>query len=143
MFLVVIGFWCYYFWGNRKKYFPSVFRNSGTEVSDNNSGQAKLQKKLDSLQAEYDYLYKLCSSDSTETDTVKVVENDSEEIAELREENAELRRELDQIKNSRKIYNTKSETANAKTKNEKPLPIARNSNAAELQKFLTELYGDR
>lgn len=80
---------------------------------------AVLSKSLDSLKV---------LSDISDTDT--------SEIQSLKEENAELRRQLAE-KEAVQIQPNKTKT------NEKNLPIARNSRAIELQRFLTDTYGNR
>jgi prefoldin subunit 5 len=69
----------------------------------------------------------------------KVVEL-NREIGELKTENAELRRELDSMKSTKKET---ASTKKTKKKHETTIPIARNTRAIELQRYLTELYGNR
>lgn len=143
LFAVTFLAWGYYLWGNRKRFFQS---GKGEVITDYTE-RVRLEKELDSLQEKYDYLLKLCS-DTTQKyepvaeETRQEPESDSR-VDELIAENAELRRELDQIKSERKSQPKASQTTKQKKSDEKNIPIARNSRAVELQKFLTDLYGDR
>lgn len=127
LFLLLAVGWVYYLWGNRKSFFRK------TEVHTDYTERVRLEKELDSLQEKYDYLVQICSDES----------NTNPEVKRLRTENTELRRELDALRSEPDPVQTASQTVKPKKSNEKNLPIARGRDAVELQKFLTELYGDR
>ena len=138
--VISLSFWCYYLYKNRNRFLYK------TETVTDYTERVRLEKELDSLQEKYDYLYKLCSTDSitgknpeAEPESDGKITELNREIGELKTENAELRRELDQ----RKAETKSMSNSNPRKSNEKNIPIARNSRAVELQKFLTELYGDR
>lgn len=137
LFAVMIIAWGYYIWGNRKRFFRS------TEVVTDYTERVRLEKELDSLQEKYDYLLKLCSDTAQKPEPITEAPESDSRVEELIAENAELRRELDQIKSQRNTQPKASQTIKTKKSDEKNIPIARNSRAVELQKFLTELYGDR
>lgn len=127
LFLLLAVGWVYYLWGNRKSFFRKA------EVHTDYTERVRLEGELDSLQKKYDYLVQICSDESKM----------NLEVKRLRSENSELRRELDALRTSPKAAPTASQTIKPKKSDEKNLPIARNGAAVELQKFLTELYGDR
>lgn len=143
--LVLVGWTGYILFKNKSRF---MSKYAGTETVTQNDDAETLRRQLAELQGKYDYLLQLCSSDTTTTNTAVPVQQTTDtlteslslQISELRAENLELRRELDQRKSTVK---PKSNTTNPKKNNEKNIPIARNSGAVELQKFLTELYGDR
>lgn len=145
IFLLVFGYGCYILYLKKGRY---LFKRSNSEVTEANE-TLMLRKQLAKAQEDYEYLLKLCSADSTGSDPSDstglsqpdtLTESLNRQISELRAENLELRREIDQRKSTIKPNN---KTANPRKNNEKNIPIARNSSAVELQKFLTELYGDR
>lgn len=139
--LTLIG-WGYYIYRNRNKY---IYRNDESMVTDYTE-RLKAEKELDSLKVKFqilkdrnDSLIALKTVSQPEESDDKVLEL-NREIGELKTENAELRRELDSMKSTR---NETASTTKTQKKHEKTIPIARNSRAIELQRYLTELYGNR
>jgi septal ring factor EnvC (AmiA/AmiB activator) len=136
--LVVIA-WGYYIYRHKNRY---IYKYGNTEVTDY-SERIKAEKELETLKVKFrimreakDSLAALNQNSESpdETDGLNL------EIAQLRSENEELKRKLD---SREPTTNETSSTINSKKKNEKTLPIARNTRAIELQRYLTELYGDR
>lgn len=139
--LTLIG-WGYYIYRNKNKY---IYRNDESMVTDYTE-RLKAEKELDSLKVKFqilkdrnDSLIALKTVSQPEESDDKVLEL-NREIGELKTENAELRRELDSMKSTR---NETASTTKKQKKHEKTIPIARNSRAIELQRYLTELYGNR
>lgn len=129
----------YYIYRHSNRYLYKYEKNEVTDYSE----RIKAEKELETLKVRFrimreakDSLAALNQNSESpdETDALNL------EIAQLRSENEELKRELDSRKTTTKET---ASTINSKKKNEKTLPIARNTRAIELQRYLTELYGDR
>jgi regulator of replication initiation timing len=142
--LVLIG-WGYLIY--RKK---TGYNHDGSEMSDYTE-RIRMEREIDVLKEKITILKELNDSlialktnslktnSQPEKSDEKVTEL-NREIGALRVENDDLRRELDSRKSAPKQT---ASTTKTKKKNEKTLPIARNTRAIELQRYLTELYGDR
>jgi hypothetical protein len=141
--LAAIG-WGYYIYKNKNKYVYKFDDTSVTDYSERIKAEKELEAlkvKFGTLKAQNDSLIALLSNSdlSRMPDPDKVTEL-NREIGELRTENDELRRELDSRKSAPKQT---ASTEKPKKKHEKTIPIARNTRAIELQRYLTELYGNR
>lgn len=127
----------YYVYKNKHTF---IYNYDGTEVNDY-SDKAKPEQELNSLKLQLvnlkktnDSLLSLLPKSSKEVKSLRT------QIASLRYENEELKKELELRKVTSKAT---ASTIKPQKKNEKILPIARNSHAIELQRYLTELYGNR
>lgn len=134
----------YYIYKNKNKY---VYKLDDTSVTDY-SERIKAEKELEALKVKFGTLKEqndslialLSNSDPSQMPEPDKVTELNREIGDLRSENDELRRELDSRKSAPKET---ASTEKPKKKHEKTIPIARNTRAIELQRYLTELYGNR
>ena len=136
--------WGYFIYMNRNRYLYKLDDNSITDYTE----RVRAEKDLEAMKVRYGLLKAqndslialLSNSDPSQMPEPDKVTELNREIGDLRSENDELRRELDSRKSAPKET---ASTEKPKKKHEKTIPIARNTRAIELQRYLTELYGNR
>ena len=121
----------YYVYKHKNRY---VYKYDNVEINDYTE-RVRVEKDFEDLKSKYEKLednYEAVLNQNNDLDV---------KVQSMTEEIKNLRSQLEQKSKSEKT--TASNTVKNTKKNEKTLPIARNSRAIELQRYLTELYGDR
>lgn len=121
----------YYVYKHKNRY---VYKFDNVDVTDYTE-RIRVEKDFNDLMVKYEKL---------EKDYRTTLEHNKElgdKVNSLNDQIYELKKQLESKATIEKT--TASNTVKNNKKNEKTLPIARNNRAIELQKFLTDLYGDR